>query len=75
MISIICTIYCDWDCCADRYEERFLIGAFGQVTYELIFFDVQKELYGTYVCHIVNNEGTGSKSITLAGKQFSLIVH
>jgi len=62
-------------CCAHRYQERFLQGAFGQVTYELIFFDVQQELYGTYTCHIMNNEGTGSNSITLVGKQFKLITH
>jgi len=48
--------------------EKFLQGAFGQVTYELIFFNVQESLYGTYKCHLVNQFGTGTSLITLAGK-------
>ena len=63
--------------CVHRYEQRFLQGAFGQVTYELIFLNVQESMYGTYTCHIVNrheqDEGTGSNSITLAGEHFKSI--
>jgi len=55
-----------------RYEVRFLQGAFGQVTYELIFFSVQESLYGTYTCHITNLLDTGSTEITLESKHFSL---
>jgi len=55
--------------CVCRYEERFLQGAFGQVTYELIFFSVQESLYGEYTCNIVNNLGIGQHAITLARKQ------
>ena len=54
--------------CVCRYMEKFLQGAFGQVTYELIFFNVQESLYGTYKCHLVNQFGTGTSLITLAGK-------
>jgi len=50
--------------------EKFLQGAFGQVTYELIFFDVQESHYGTYKCNIENAEGGGYTEITLASKQF-----
>lgn len=51
---------------SDEYAAGFLQGAFGQVTYELIFFSVQESQYGTYTCHIVNQIGIGSNSITLA---------
>jgi len=60
--------------CFYRYEEKFLQGAFGQVTYELIFLNVQESLYGTYSCHIVNSKGTGTASITLESEHFKSIL-
>jgi len=48
--------------------EKFLQGAFGQVTYELIFFSVQESHYGTYKCHIANSKGYGVHQIRLASK-------
>lgn len=51
---------------SDEYLEKFLQGAFGQVTYELIFRDVQESHYGTYMCNIFNAVGFGQTEITLA---------
>ena len=59
--------------CVYRFEERFLQGAFGQVTYELIFLDVQESSYGTYACNVVNEQGTGFAEITLESKQYKSI--
>jgi len=58
----------------DRYEQRFLQGAFGQVTYELIFLNVQESSYGKYVCNLRNSKGDGTNEIILESKQFQSIV-
>ena len=64
----VCSLCVTDNYCVCRYMEKFLQGAFGQVTYELIFFSVQESHYGTYKCHIANSKGYGVHQIRLASK-------
>jgi hypothetical protein len=50
---------------SDAYEVRFVVGAFNQVSYELIIYSVQESNYGTYTCRMKNSIGTTTKTIEL----------
>jgi neurotrimin len=48
------------------YEVRFIEGAFGRLTYELIIYSVQDSNFGNYDCRIKNTVGSSSQRILLA---------
>jgi limbic system-associated membrane protein len=51
---------------SEGYDVRYVQGAFGRVTYELIIFSVQDSNYGNYVCRFKNSVGVTTRTITLA---------
>jgi len=50
---------------SNGYDVRFVQGAFGRVTYELIIYNVQEANYGIYLCRMKNNKGVTTKQIAL----------
>jgi len=51
---------------SDGYDVRFVQGAFGRVTYELIIYNVQESNFGVYMCRMKNSMGVTTQQITLA---------
>lgn len=51
---------------SEGYEVRFVRGAFGRVSYELIIFCLEERHYGDYTCRMKNAVGSTRTTITLA---------
>jgi len=50
---------------SERFNIRFIQGAFSRLSYELIINSVQKEDFGSYMCRVKNNFGTSTGTVIL----------